>query len=78
MDNKDSSNQVYKNALKGYTYRDGDGHWERDFELKYVIQSGAAKGLSLRLRQATLRASTGYRYNNMDEVRIIAEYPWSL
>ena len=78
MDNKDSSNQVYKNALKGYTYRDGDSHWERDFELKYVFQSGAAKGLSLRLRQATLRASTGYRYNNMDEVRIIAEYPWSL
>lgn len=78
MDNSASTNHMYRNALRGYTYQDGDSHWERDLELRYVVQSGVAKDLSLRVRQATLRGSKGYRYGNMDEVRVILEYPWSL
>ncbi|WP_169708865.1 OprD family porin [Vitreoscilla stercoraria] len=78
MDNRDSQNAMYRNALRGYTYKDGDSHWERDLELRYEFQHGKAKGLNLRIRQATLRGSAGYRYGNMDEIRVIVEYPWSL
>ncbi|MFB4368735.1 MULTISPECIES: OprD family porin [unclassified Pseudomonas] len=49
--------------------------WERDIEAKYVFQDGAAKDLSLRLRQATYRAN--FR-DDIDEVRVIVEYPLSV
>jgi imipenem/basic amino acid-specific outer membrane pore len=57
--------------------------WERDLEVKYVVQEGPAKDLSFRVRQATWRASQGVdsavfgsgNSNAIDEVRIITEYP---
>lgn len=51
--------------------------WERDIEAKYVIQSGPAKDLSLRLRQATYRSSDAVYYGSasLDELRLIAQYP---
>jgi imipenem/basic amino acid-specific outer membrane pore len=51
--------------------------WERDIEAKYVIQSGPAKDLSLRVRQATYRSSDGVYYgsSSIDELRLIAQYP---
>ena len=55
---------------------DDEKHWERDLEAKYVVQSGAAKDLSLRLRQATHR-STAFD-NDLQDVRLIVEYPLSL
>ncbi len=55
---------------------DDEKHWERDLEAKYVVQSGAAKDLSLRLRQATHR-STAFD-NDLQDVRLIIEYPLSL
>lgn len=59
--------------------KDGN-NWERDIEVKYVVQSGAAKDLSFRIRQATWRASNSYYgddtgYNGLDEIRVITEYP---
>jgi imipenem/basic amino acid-specific outer membrane pore len=50
--------------------------WERNLEAKYVIQSGPAKDLSLRLRNATYRSSD--LNDNIDEVRLIVEYPLSI
>lgn len=50
-------------------------HWERDFDIKYVVQSGPAKNLSVRLRQATHRANADQAENDLDEVRLIVEYP---
>ncbi len=50
--------------------------WERDIEVKYVVQTGAAKDLSLRLRQANTRA-TAFE-SDLDEVRLIVEYPLSV
>ncbi|MFJ4156257.1 OprD family porin [Pseudomonas sp. NPDC089752] len=72
------SNNTYYTAR--YRYPEGAGvrHWERDIEVRYVVQSGAAKDLSIRLRQATHRSSTGYRYPDNDEVRIIIDYPLSI
>ncbi|WP_046382252.1 OprD family porin [Pseudomonas veronii] len=54
--------------------------WERDIEAKYVIQSGPAKDLSLRVRQATYRSSDGVYYgsSSLDELRLIAQYPLNI
>ncbi|MGE7956319.1 OprD family porin [Pseudomonas sp. NPDC089530] len=55
--------------------------WERDLEARYVVQSGKAKDLSVRVRQGTLR-STGQvaRADTTDnnEVRLIIEYPLNI
>ncbi|MGQ7818923.1 OprD family porin [Metapseudomonas furukawaii] len=53
--------------------------WEWDNELRYVVQSGAFKGLSVRLRNAVLR--TNYSKNFMrdtDDVRLMLNYSLSL
>ncbi|MCG4454434.1 OprD family porin [Pseudomonas sp. MMS21-TM103] len=55
---------------------DDEKHWERDLEAKYVVQSGSAKDLSFRLRQATHR-STGFD-SDVDDLRLIIEYPLSI
>lgn len=54
--------------------------WERDIAAKYVIQSGPAKDLSLRVRQATYRSSDGVYYGSasIDELRLIAQYPLNI
>lgn len=54
--------------------------WERDVDIKYVLQSGPAKDLSFRVRQATYRSSDGVYYDSpsIDELRLIVEYPLSI
>ncbi|HDS1736638.1 MULTISPECIES: OprD family porin [Pseudomonas] len=54
--------------------------WERDIDIKYVLQEGPAKDLSFRVRQATYRSSDGVYYgsNSIDELRLIVEYPLSI
>ena len=61
----------------GYAGLQGDGgrHWERNLDLRYVVQDGAAKDLSLRLRHATHRANQAEGEADIDEVRLIVEYP---
>nr|WP_225780694.1 OprD family porin [Pseudomonas sp. Marseille-Q3773] len=61
----------------GYAGLQGKGgeHWERNVDLRYVVQSGAAKDLSLRLRQATHRANEAQGEGDIHEVRLIVEYP---
>ncbi|WEK28505.1 MAG: OprD family porin [Candidatus Pseudomonas phytovorans] len=77
MDNNGSTNSRYT-ARHIYDDDKDNKHWERDIEIKYVIQSGPAKDLSLRLRQATHRATTGYRYLDVDEYRFIVEMPFNV
>lgn len=53
--------------------------WERDIDVKYVMQSGPAKDLSMRVRQATYRSSDNvYGSPSLDELRLIVEYPLSI
>ena len=52
--------------------------WERNLEAKYVIQEGTAKDLSFRIRQATYRTTSNIDDSDMDEVRLIVEYPLSI
>lgn len=64
-------------AYAGMYGHSGD-EWERDLEVKYVIQEGAAKDLSFRVRQATWRGNSDYagdETSGIDEIRIITEYP---
>ncbi|MFV3406417.1 MULTISPECIES: OprD family porin [Pseudomonas] len=77
------SDADYSHANAFYMRRDSNGdplteqkRWERDIEVKYVVQTGAAKDLSLRVRQATTRA-TAFE-SDLDEVRVIVEYPLSI
>ena len=62
--------------------RNNGKNWERDTEAKYVLQSGAAKDLAFRLRQATYRgndaAHAGAGTTDVNEVRLIVEYPLSI
>ncbi|MGE7991769.1 OprD family porin [Pseudomonas sp. NPDC089554] len=59
---------------------DDGKEWERDIDIKYVLQEGPAKDLSFRVRQATYRSSDGVYYgsNSIDELRLIVEYPLSI
>ncbi len=70
----------YANANSTYMRRDDAGNpltdqkrWERNLEAKYVFQEGSLKDLSVRVRQMNTRASA-YE-SNLDEVRVIVEYP---
>lgn len=70
----------YSNANGTYMRRDAEGNpltdqkrWERDIEVKYVVQTGSLKDMSFRLRQANTRA-TAFE-SDLDEVRVIVEYP---
>ena len=67
-------------AYAGF-YEDGDKERETDVEVKYKIQSGPAKDLSFRVRQAWHRgdASTGTGGSGtINEFRLITEYPLSI
>jgi hypothetical protein len=52
--------------------------WERDSELKYVVQSGAFKDVSLRLRNATYRTNYEKFARDVDETRLIVSYNFSV
>ena len=69
-------------ADSGYSsYYNADGkdamHWERDVDIKYVVQQGPAKNLGVRLRWSTNRSNDGYKTvdDNSDEYRVIVDYP---
>ncbi|WP_185267972.1 OprD family outer membrane porin [Halopseudomonas xiamenensis] len=46
-------------------------------QLKYVVQSGAAKDMSVRLRSSVLRASNSYTQDG-NEVRIFVDFPMNI
>lgn len=65
----------YSSADGPYGYAAAAGkEWERDLEARYVVQSGAAKDLSFRVRYATHRGMGG----DVDELRVITEFPLEL
>ncbi|NQD92533.1 outer membrane porin, OprD family, partial [Pseudomonas sp. CrR25] len=79
-DGIDGSDYYGGGAYAKYMGVSDGGRWERDLEAKYVVQSGPAKDLSFRIRQATLRADASVQrvdLPSLDEVRVIIEYPLS-
>lgn len=57
---------------------DGGKHWERDFQVQYVVQSGPVKNLSLVVQQTTHRANSAQADGDVDQVRIITQYPFEV
>lgn len=76
VDNSNSDNTFYTRRFI-YDPSKDNKHWERNIQLAYKVASGFAKGMDIKLRQATHRATKGYRYNDIDELRVIIEYPFS-
>ena len=74
MDNTHSNNVLY-NKRHVYDQSVDNKHWERNFLVNYRISQGFAKGTDIKLMQSTHRATAGYRYNDIDELRIIIEHP---
>lgn len=69
----------YVRGTGAHTADTNDGkEWERDVDIKYVLQEGPAKDLSFRVRQATYRSSDAVYSNSLDELRLIVEYPLSI
>lgn len=66
--------------LSTYGRYDGAKWHELDMEMRYVLQQGLARGLSLRTRVATYRGNQQAQADlpDINEVRVIMEYPWSL
>jgi imipenem/basic amino acid-specific outer membrane pore len=57
---------------------DNGDSWERNIEAKYVLQSGPAKDLSFRVRNATYRSGVSDLNAKVDDTRLIIEYPISI
>ena len=64
-------------AYAGLYGEDGK-HNETNFEAKYVVQSGPAKDLSFRIRQAWHFANADEGEGDTKEFRLIVDYPLSL
>ena len=69
-------NAVYANYL-GYSGVNGK-HWERDLLVRYTVQQGAAKNLSLQLRYGVHRTNKAQGEANMNQLRLQAELPFSI
>lgn len=56
----------------------GGRHWERDMDVKYVVQSGPAKDLSLNLSHVAHRGNAAQGGDDIDRLYIVVEYPLDL
>ena len=71
------NSRVDPNGAYAYYARLGDGgrHWERDVQVQYVLQDGPAKDLSFTLQQTVHRANAAQADGDVNQVRIITQYP---
>ena len=56
-DNIDGTHMPVGSAYQAYGYGSDGKHHETNFEAKYVVQTGPAKDLSMRVRQAWHRGN---------------------
>jgi len=63
---------------RSYGYGEDGKHHETNLEAKYVVQSGPAKDLSFRIRQAWHRGNTDQAEGDINEFRLITEYPLNI
>lgn len=74
-DNIDGSHLPANSPYTNYGYGSDGKHHETDIEAKYVVQSGPAKDLSLRMRQSFHRGNADQAEGDNNELRLIADYP---
>lgn len=60
-----------------YVPQQGDNgkHWERDIDLKYIVQTGAAKDLSVQVSHVSHRANEAQAGDDIDRIYVVIEYP---
>ncbi|MFI8223922.1 OprD family porin [Pseudomonas sp. NPDC085632] len=75
--NIDGTNTPTVSSYTGAYGEDGKHH-ETNFEAKYVVQSGPAKDLSFRIRQAWHTANADEGEGDVKEFRLITEYPLNI
>jgi imipenem/basic amino acid-specific outer membrane pore len=73
----DGTNTPTNSSYAGLYGADGKHH-ETNFEAKYVLQTGPAKDLSFRIRQAWHRANADQGEGDVNEFRLIVDYPISV
>ncbi|QXI18306.1 OprD family porin [Pseudomonas hamedanensis] len=50
-------------------------HWERDIDVKYIVQSGAAKDLSVQLSHVSHRGNEAQAGDDIDRLYVVVQYP---
>ncbi|MGH8419617.1 MAG: OprD family porin [Pseudomonas sp.] len=63
---------------QAYGYGSDGKHHETNVEAKYVVQTGPVKDLSFRIRQSWHRANADQAEGDVDEFRLIVDYPISV
>ncbi|MBV6750573.1 OprD family porin [Pseudomonas chlororaphis] len=74
----DGSNIPVNSPYAGNGYGKDGHHFETNVEAKYVVQAGPLKDLSFRARQAWHRGNADDAEGNINEFRLITEYPLDL
>ncbi|ANC04031.1 porin [Pseudomonas putida] len=74
----DGSKMAADSKYLGYGYGEDGKHHETNLEAKYVVQSGPAKDLSVRLREAIHRGNADQAEGDVNEFRVIVDYPLSI
>ncbi|MEA9993886.1 OprD family porin [Pseudomonas sp. 10B1] len=77
-DNIDGTRMAANSPYRAYGYGENGKHHETNLEAKYTVQSGPVKDLSLRMRQAWHRGNADQAEGNVNEFRLIADYPISI
>ena len=73
-----ADNSQYRTRTGAPLYGEDGEHHETNFEAKYVVQSGPAKDLSFRIRQAWHVANADEGEGDVKEFRLITEYPLNI
>ncbi|KPX89900.1 Outer membrane porin, OprD family [Pseudomonas amygdali pv. mori] len=73
-----SANSAYRKNDGSPLYGADGKHHETNLEAKYVVQTGPAKDLSFRVRQAWHRANADQGEGDVNEFRLIVDYPISI
>ncbi|GFM82051.1 porin [Pseudomonas cichorii] len=73
-----AANSRYRNNDGTPIYGDNGKHHETNLEAKYVVQAGPAKDLSFRIRQAWHRGNDAQADGDVNEFRLIVDYPISV
>lgn len=72
----DASDMPAGSPYAYYGSESSEEHWERDVDVKYVVQGGSLAGLSLRLRHASHRIGNQASDSSSDQLRLIVQYPY--
>lgn len=74
----DGTKMDIDSPYRNYGYGEDGKHHETNLEAKYVIQTGPAKDLSFRARQAWHTANADQAEGDISEFRLIVDYPLSI